>query len=192
MFRSLLRRQPRQHRAVAQFGRALHWGCRGRRFKSCQPDRFSNVESAQISSEVCGDSHSDDCVALATYLPLHGQSPLVRRQRPSFRRRVVSLVARGPAPVGADGDFRGCDPLGKESSGGARSRHLALPRRPTLVGQGLGQCHRRFPDLGRGRERARPDGRLGHLDGEGPCRSIGPCARPLGTRRRGAVMRNSR
>ena len=27
-------------RAVAQFGSALHWGCRGRRFKSCQPDHM--------------------------------------------------------------------------------------------------------------------------------------------------------
>src|SRR5215213_11801838 len=26
------------HRAVAQFGSALDWGSRGRRFKSCQPD----------------------------------------------------------------------------------------------------------------------------------------------------------
>lgn len=25
-------------RTVAQFGSALHWGCRGRRFKSCQSD----------------------------------------------------------------------------------------------------------------------------------------------------------
>ena len=27
-------------RAVAQLGSALDWGSRGRRFKSCQPDKF--------------------------------------------------------------------------------------------------------------------------------------------------------
>ena len=31
---------PAETRAVAQFGSALHWGCRGRRFKSCQPDHM--------------------------------------------------------------------------------------------------------------------------------------------------------
>ncbi len=30
--------EPGSTRAVAQLGSALHWGCRGRRFKSCQPD----------------------------------------------------------------------------------------------------------------------------------------------------------
>ena len=35
----------RRHRAVAQFGSALDWGSRGRRFKSCQPD---NVMSQDI------------------------------------------------------------------------------------------------------------------------------------------------
>ena len=30
---------PAGHRAVAQLGSALDWGSRGRRFKSCQPDR---------------------------------------------------------------------------------------------------------------------------------------------------------
>src|SRR5699024_321805 len=28
-----------RRRTVAQFGSALHWGCRGRRFKSCQSDK---------------------------------------------------------------------------------------------------------------------------------------------------------
>ena len=32
-------RERRTYRAVAQFGSALDWGSRGRRFKSCQPDQ---------------------------------------------------------------------------------------------------------------------------------------------------------
>ena len=28
------------HRGVAQSGSAPHWGCGGRRFKSCRPDQF--------------------------------------------------------------------------------------------------------------------------------------------------------
>ena len=32
-----------QRRAVAQLGSALHWGCRGRRFKSCQPDKYPHL-----------------------------------------------------------------------------------------------------------------------------------------------------
>ena len=32
----------RTDRGVAQPGSALHWGCSGRRFKSCRPDHFSN------------------------------------------------------------------------------------------------------------------------------------------------------
>ncbi len=34
------------HRAVAQFGSALDWGSRGRRFKSCQPDRRNRSSEA--------------------------------------------------------------------------------------------------------------------------------------------------
>ena len=42
-----------QKRDVAQPGRALHWGCRGRRFKSCRPDyswRFPDWESRFLAS----------------------------------------------------------------------------------------------------------------------------------------------
>ncbi len=38
-FRSLARQRVSKPRAVAQLGSALDWGSRGRRFKSCQPDR---------------------------------------------------------------------------------------------------------------------------------------------------------
>ena len=31
---------PTEFRGVAQSGSALHWGCKGRRFKSCRPDSF--------------------------------------------------------------------------------------------------------------------------------------------------------
>ena len=39
VFPSLRRPRARSTRAVAQLGSALDWGSRGRRFKSCQPDR---------------------------------------------------------------------------------------------------------------------------------------------------------
>jgi hypothetical protein len=35
------------HRAVAQFGSALDWGSRGRRFKSCQPDKSALICSCR-------------------------------------------------------------------------------------------------------------------------------------------------
>ena len=35
----LSEREQRRKRVVAQFGSALDWGSRGRRFKSCQPDQ---------------------------------------------------------------------------------------------------------------------------------------------------------
>ena len=31
------------NRVVAQFGSALDWGSRGRRFKSCQPDQLTQA-----------------------------------------------------------------------------------------------------------------------------------------------------
>ena len=31
------------YRSVAQSGSALHWGCRGRRFKSYRSDHFSEI-----------------------------------------------------------------------------------------------------------------------------------------------------
>lgn len=44
-------------RDVAQFGSALHWGCRGRRFKSCHPD-FDFVAILQIPS--CPDLYASE------------------------------------------------------------------------------------------------------------------------------------
>lgn len=32
-----------QYRSVAQSGSVLHWGCRGRRFKSCRSDHFNKT-----------------------------------------------------------------------------------------------------------------------------------------------------
>ena len=36
------------NRVVAQFGSALDWGSRGRRFKSCQPDQLSQAGQMEI------------------------------------------------------------------------------------------------------------------------------------------------
>ena len=36
---------------LAQFGRALHLGCRGRRFKSCNPDQENYNVTALSSSD---------------------------------------------------------------------------------------------------------------------------------------------
>ena len=43
-------------RAVAQFGSALDWGSRGRRFKSCQPDvlRFPRVYASGLMPRPIG------------------------------------------------------------------------------------------------------------------------------------------
>ena len=38
----------RIRRAVAQFGSALDWGSRGRRFKSCQPDHVMSRDIGNI------------------------------------------------------------------------------------------------------------------------------------------------
>ena len=38
------------NRVVAQFGSALDWGSRGRRFKSCQPDQLSQAGQMEIWS----------------------------------------------------------------------------------------------------------------------------------------------
>ena len=47
------------HRGVAQSGSALHWGCKGHRFKSCRPDHISILDvvfdySRSISGEWVG------------------------------------------------------------------------------------------------------------------------------------------
>jgi hypothetical protein len=39
-------------RAVAQFGSALDWGSRGRRFKSCQPDMSGKRRNKERRSEL--------------------------------------------------------------------------------------------------------------------------------------------
>ena len=44
-------------RAVAQFGSALDWGSRGRRFESCQPDhgdQGSRPWSLVVGGRICG------------------------------------------------------------------------------------------------------------------------------------------
>ena len=48
----LFGREPKKHeRVVAQFGSALDWGSRGRRFKSCQPDQ--NLKSRLQAGSFC-------------------------------------------------------------------------------------------------------------------------------------------
>ena len=42
---------PNTIRDVAQPGSALHWGCRGRRFKSCRPD----LNPKQLVASTCGE-----------------------------------------------------------------------------------------------------------------------------------------
>ena len=36
------------NRVVAQFGSALDWGSRGRRFKSCQPDQLTQAGQKKL------------------------------------------------------------------------------------------------------------------------------------------------
>ena len=36
------------NRVVAQFGSALDWGSRGRRFKSCQPDQLTQAGQKRL------------------------------------------------------------------------------------------------------------------------------------------------
>ena len=39
----------RAHRGVAQSGSALHWGCKGHRFKSCRPDHKEEPQRPVIT-----------------------------------------------------------------------------------------------------------------------------------------------
>ncbi len=72
-------------RAVAQFGSALHWGCRGRRFKSCQPDRVMSQDICKIRTDGLGSD-----------LVLSG----LRRESPLGVRPLLSAWFRvGPKPL---------------------------------------------------------------------------------------------
>jgi hypothetical protein len=57
MVATLRRAAEQEQRAVAQLGSALHWGCRGRRFKSCQPDRL-RLRSLGLSATSAGAMRS--------------------------------------------------------------------------------------------------------------------------------------
>ena len=110
---------PRGIRAVAQLGSALDWGSRGRRFKSCQPDRLGPDLFTQVRPRfhVAPDSR----IPLVPFRPWAQFGPTTsrRRSRPGsaqLRRHprdehgvlVVGLVRR--QVLGLPRPGRGCAP----------------------------------------------------------------------------------
>lgn len=75
-----------QNRSVAQFGSALHWGCRGRRFKSCRSDHIPTFKPL-ILRRIRGFFVSASLICPCSLLSLR------REERSDVSERSASAVS---------------------------------------------------------------------------------------------------